>query len=207
MDKLANLIAAKLPQEIEDCGRGDARQLGSITADAFQNDPFNAWLFRNPQAMEATFSLLARDVYAPRGMCHRIGDHAATLWLASDQSGEPSLKSLLPIYWAITRGFDFAAYKRIDIATKAMVRHKPKEPHLYLFLIGSRLDARGKGYGGKLMAPVISACDDAGIPVYLENSNPANQGFYGSFGFERISLFSPTPGAPPLEGMWRAPTG
>ena len=43
------------------------------------------------------------------------------------------------------------------------------------------------------------------MPCYLENSNPANTGFYMSHGFERMKLFEPGSGAPALEAMWREP--
>jgi hypothetical protein len=55
------------------------------------------------------------------------------------------------------------------------------------------------------MTPVTDAADRAGLPCYLENSNPANTGFYRANGFERVKLFEPGPGAPVLEAMWREP--
>ena len=54
-------------------------------------------------------------------------------------------------------------------------------------------------------AGTLDAADRAGVPCYLENSNPANTGFYRSRGFERMKLFEPRPGAPPMEAMWREP--
>ena len=65
--------------------------------------------------------------------------------------------------------------------------------------------ARGKGLGKQWMTPVTDAADRAGMPCYLENSNPANTGFYRSRVFERMKLFEPGPGAPPMEAMWREP--
>ncbi|MEO0714891.1 MAG: GNAT family N-acetyltransferase, partial [Pseudomonadota bacterium] len=47
--------------------------------------------------------------------------------------------------------------------------------------------SRGKGVGKALLAPVLAACDRDGVPVYLENSNPANAGFYRAHGFETIT--------------------
>src|SRR5690606_12687996 len=90
-------------------------------------------------------------------------------------------------------------------AAETMEREHPKTPHLYLFTVGTRKAARGKGLGKTLMAPVLEAADRKGLPCYLENSNPANTGFYRSRGFERMKLFEPGPGGPPLEAMWREP--
>ena len=76
---------------------------------------------------------------------------------------------------------------------------------MYLFTIGTRKAARGKGLGKALIRPVLEACDREGLSAYLENSNPDNTGFYMSHGFEHMKLFEVGEGAPPLEAMWRKP--
>jgi len=97
------------------------------------------------------------------------------------------------------------AARRGLTAAETMAREHPKAQHIYLFAIGTRKAARGKGLGKTLISPVLDAADRAGLPCYLENSNPANTGFYRSRGFERMKLFEPGPGAPPMEAMWREP--
>ena len=77
--------------------------------------------------------------------------------------------------------------------------------HAYLFSIAVRPGAQGKGLGRKLIAPVLAACDRLGVPAYLENSNPANAGFYGSLGFVVCGEIRPTPDAPALLPMVREP--
>lgn len=86
-----------------------------------------------------------------------------------------------------------------------MARHHPKEPHMYLFTIGTRASARGTVLGKALLAPVLAACDQQGIACYLENSNPANRSYYACHGFETREIFACGEGGPPLEGMWRDP--
>jgi GNAT superfamily N-acetyltransferase len=86
-----------------------------------------------------------------------------------------------------------------------MARHHPTFAHVYLFTIGVRPNARGQGHGRTLIQPVLNACDRAGLPAYLENSNPANSGFDGSCGFERATMIEVASGAPPLEAMVRQP--
>ncbi len=71
----------KLPQGVFLAEKRDAAQLGEITADAFQEDPFNLWLFGNFGAMEMTFRTLAKHVYTPRGVCYRLGNMAAAMWM------------------------------------------------------------------------------------------------------------------------------
>ncbi len=82
----------------------------------------------------------------------------------------------------------------------------PNYPHAYLFSIGVRRAAQGTGLGRKVIAPVLDACDRAGLPAYLENSNPANTGFYASCGFApQGDPIHPEPDSPPLIPMVREP--
>ena len=98
------------------------------------------------------------------------------------------------------------AIRRGMAVGKLMEQWHPQQPHLYLFSIATRQSARGKGVGKALITSVLAACDSAGIPVYLENSNPANTGFYRAHGFERMGLFEVGEGGPVMEPMWREPT-
>ena len=73
-------------------------------------------------------------------------------------------------------------------------------------MIETTQNARGKGVGKGLLRPVLAACDIAKMPVYLENSNPDNTGFYASHGFERMGLFNVgDENSPLMEPMWREP--
>ncbi|MEM5517119.1 GNAT family N-acetyltransferase [Henriciella sp. AS95] len=65
---------------------------------------------------------------------------------------------------------------------EAIEKHHPKEPHVYLFTIGTCQAVRGKGLGKAMFPPVLAAADKAGLPVYPENSNLANHGFYSTHG-------------------------
>lgn len=199
------MLDIKLPEGMRVAGRQDWRQLGAITAEAFAEDPVNLWLFGNREAMPAVFSTLARALYLPRGFCHLKGDDGATMWAPSDASLDISLWPTLGLVSALMRKGSKGAVKRALAAGEAMKREHPKAPHVYLFSIGTRKAARGKGLGKMLISPVLEAADRKGLPCYLENSNPANSGFYRSRGFERMKLFEPGPGGPPLEAMWREP--
>jgi len=187
--------------------RGDARQVGAITADAFRDDPFNRWLLGTQPAIEGVFGALARHVYVPRGLSYRLGDEGAAMWLLPGGDGRPPLAALPGLYWSVRVRARLGANRRVDQAVAAMSAAHPDFPHAYLFTIGVRPRSRGKGLGRVLLAPMLEACDRVGLPAYLENSNPANRGFYGAAGFERIGLIEVAPDAPPLEAMLRQPRG
>lgn len=206
---LLNSADVETVSGIHTVGPESVAELGSITADAFRNDPFNNWFFHDFRAMQRAFTLLANHIYAPSGFCQILEENgracAATMWtLPGDNSGL-SFAANLQFLWSLFSGGGFAALKRGAATTKAMEHHHPKEPHAYLFTVGVMGEARGRGLGRKLVGPVLEACDHTGTMAYLENSNPANTRVYNSLGFEHISMIEPVPGCPPLEAMKRIP--
>lgn len=204
---MSSLPEIALPDGMRAASSRDWPQLGAITAEAFAEDPVNLWIFGNTGPMADVFGALARAVYLKRGFCHVSGDEGATMWSHSSANREPGALAMLGLVSSIMRKGTKGAAKRGMTAAETMAREHPSAPHLYLFTIGTRKAARGKGLGKRLMAPVLAAADRDGLPCYLENSNPANTGFYRSHGFERVKLFAPGSGGPPLEAMWREPQG
>jgi len=200
-----NWLTAYLEQDIVVSGPDEWRQLADITADAFQNDPVNRWIFGNIGAIRSMFGLMARHIYTRRGICHRIGDDAAAMWMFSNRPKSVSLGVMLKFSILIAMKSGPRAVGRAIAFDRAMRDHTPNVPHLYLFTVGVRQGAQGKGLGKRLLMPVLKACDEKGLPAYLENSNPENHGFYAGLGFEHVEMIVPEPGAPPLEAMWREP--
>ncbi|RED16358.1 acetyltransferase (GNAT) family protein [Parasphingopyxis lamellibrachiae] len=195
----------RLPETMRRAAQSDWRMIGAITGDAFQNDPVSSWVFGNKRPMAAVFGRMARDIYLPHGICHLAGDDGATQWLLPGVNNTMPLAGQMNIAWHMIRGGGFGSLKRGMSAGSAMARHHPKEPHAYLYTIAVRASAQGRGLGRALLAPMLDACDRAGLPAYLENSNPRNHSFYAGQGFDHIEHFSPGPAAPPLEAMWREP--
>lgn len=199
------MLEIHLPDGIRNAGPADWRLLGDIIGDAFAEDPVNLWVFGKQAALVPVFGRLAKHLYLPGGLCHIAGDDAAAMWIHSADRRELGSLAMLGLVWTMMRKGSDGAAKRAIAAGEAMAREHPKDPHLYLFSIGTRKAARGTGLGKRMIAPMLDAADRARLPCYLENSNPANTGFYMSHGFERMKLFEPGPGAPPLEAMWREP--
>jgi len=195
-----------LGSELVAAGPGDAAVIGEITADAFRNDPVNLWLFGNFAGIEGMFGALAKRIYVPRGYCYRLGNEGACMWMLPGGNTDFSLAD----YVAVAMGTLFrsgpGAVSRAVKTGEAMNANHPHFEHAYLFSIGVRPSAQGKGLGRKLIRPVLDACDRIGMPAYLENSNPANTGFYNSCGFEQSAdAIHPEPGSPPLVPMLRQP--
>ena len=196
----------RLPEEMRRAGPSDWQTMGAITADAFQNDPVSSWIFDNTRAMAPIFGRQARYLYLPHGLCHLIEDVGATMWRLPGAPKQPSLWGRLDIALTMIRHAGIGGARRGLRAEAEMTRKKPTEPHAYLFTIGVHSSGQGKGLGRRLLAPMLEALDRAGLPAYLENSNPRNHSFYAGHGFAHMEHFNPVPGAPPLEAMWREPS-
>lgn len=182
------------------------RTVADITGEAFANDPINQFVFGNPNSIRSMYRVLAREMYLPQGMCHLHPAGGATMWMPPGVDAAPSTFGLLKFAAGQLLNGTPSAIKRGLAVSEKMQEWHPAEPHFYLFSIGTTLAARGKGVGKGLLKPVLSACDAAGMPIYLENSNPENSGFYAAHGFERMGVFNVAgDGTPVMEPMWRAP--
>jgi ribosomal protein S18 acetylase RimI-like enzyme len=88
-------------------------------------------------------------------------------------------------------------YHRIDAL-------HPRDPHLYLSVLGVDPSAQRTGLGSRLLEPGLERCDREGVPAYLESSKEANVPFYERHGF-RVTDEVAMPRGPKLWLMWREP--
>nr|WP_070959615.1 GNAT family N-acetyltransferase [Hyphomonas sp. Mor2] len=184
----------------------DWKRVADITGEAFAQDPVNQWVFGKPASIRSMFRVMAREMYLPYGMCHLHPAGGATMWMPPGVNAAPSQLGLLWFALGQLRHGTSGAIKRGMALSELMQKWHPTDPHMYLFTIGTTAGARGKGVGKGLLAPVLATCDAQGVPVYLENSNPANSGFYAAHGFERMGIFEiGGEGSPIMEPMWREP--
>ena len=195
-----------LGAELQRAGAKDAKLLGDITADAFRNDPFNLWLFRNFAGIRSLFRFQAKRIYTRYGFCYRLGDKGACMWMLPGNHSNFTRTdyAIFAVNTLLTSGPK--AISRGIKTSEAMAKRHPEFHHAYLFSIGVRPSAQGQGLGRRLIQPMLDACDQAGVRAYLENSNPDNTGFYNSCGFEQLGEpIHPEPDSPPLVPMLREP--
>ncbi len=83
-------------------------------------------------------------------------------------------------------------------------RAHPHEPHFYLSLFATHEAHRGKGFGMDLLRASLARIDAAGMPAYLESTNPANLKRYESVGFQERERLTMPSGAV-VTTMWRPP--
>ena len=80
--------------------------------------------------------------------------------------------------------------------------YHPKEPVWYLPVIGVDPIHQGKGIGSALLDQGLAACDEDGLPAYLESSNPRNISLYERHGFKVVAEIQSGDG-PPIWPMLR----
>ncbi|MCL6284695.1 GNAT family N-acetyltransferase [Ruegeria sp. 2012CJ41-6] len=177
--------------------QGEHEIIGKITGAAFADDPVYDFLMGSQAAIIAYTTFMAKKLYLERGFGHIAEDNSAgSLWLPAGVSGHLSFLQTLPITPALIRHCGLRRVLRALPAGDEFDRHKPKHPFFYLFVIGVLTEGRGKGLGGKLMEAGLEMADQAGMPVYLENSKEENMRFYQRYGFEQIGECYPVPGCP-----------
>jgi ribosomal protein S18 acetylase RimI-like enzyme len=90
---------------------------------------------------------------------------------------------------------------------QSLERAHPQEPHYYLFLLGVVPEQRRIGLGSMLLEALLQRSSREGMPVYLENTNPANRDFYKRHGFTLLRTLDASSNGAVLDLMWRAAPG
>jgi GNAT superfamily N-acetyltransferase len=202
-----------LPDDIDvrPAQKADVRQMATVLARAFYDDPVNSWMLPNDRtrlkALTRAFAGLTRHHFLSRGGSEvglrdgAVG--AATLWDPPGQRKGSRLEELgmMPtMLWAFRTRIP-ASMRVMEL----MEEHHPTEPHWYLMVIGSDPFVRGAGFGHALMRSRLDRCDAEGAPAYLENSNPKNEAYYLRHGFEVTGEIKLPDGGPSMWPMWRNP--
>jgi ribosomal protein S18 acetylase RimI-like enzyme len=85
--------------------------------------------------------------------------------------------------------------------------HPHDEPHAYLSLLATHPDHAGHGWGQAHLADGLVRWDEAGLPTYLESSNPANNHRYERQGYRPVGEFRTVLDDAVVTTMWRAVGG
>ena len=188
--------------------RADVPDLSAALARAFFDDPVMAFLFpderRRPADLRVFFSMELRVLHLAHGGVFRgAGMEGGALW-APPGHWKMTTTQLIRAAPPLLRIFR----QRVGVALGALSmveKAHPSEAHWYLAILGTDTVHQGHGWGGRLLAPVLTRCDADGTPAYLESSKESNIAFYARHGFEVTERVDLTPKGPPVWGMWREP--
>lgn len=191
--------------DIRDLTSDDADLIGSIIGRSFADDPVNQWVFRGEGGITPYYKHMARKLYLKKGFGHVAANAAGgALWLPPGIPKDVPLWSNLDILLSMLRHGGPAALRNGFDIDALLQNHKPKEPHYYLFAIGTLPERQGQGIGSRILKAGLEVVDQAGMPAYLESSKYVNVPLYQRFGFEVTEKVRTAPDTPPLWLMWRA---
>jgi len=184
-------------------GAEDRDEVARILAAAFSDDPLLTWIFGDPDRdakLACFFGFLAREELVGLGVTYLLADSAAC-WTPPGTPAWPADKeqAFAASLAEVCTPEERRRLAAVDAASKAV---HPTEPHWYLSNLGSAPPARNQGMGSALLRASLEVVDEAGLPAYLESSNPRNLTLYQRHGFEATGLIK-VPGGPPLTPMWR----
>lgn len=187
----------------------DAPALARLFAAAFASDPLFDWIFlrrgpRRAEELQHFFFWVLEARAIPYGEVWLAEDGSvAAAWLPPDVPATGGrIRDQIPLLPMFLRLCGARGILRGAAVGGAMERRHPTERHYYLAFIAVAPRLQGMGLGSALLDATLSRADAAGLPAYLENSNPRNTRLYERHGFELRGNIAPR-GAPPLLAMWR----
>jgi GNAT superfamily N-acetyltransferase len=199
-----------LPNGVRPLARSQAPDAARALALAFQDDPVMTWCFPNADSrrriLNAGFFLFLTSIWLPDG--EGFTDHeaaGAACWLGPGRWRLPPWRQLR-LMPSLVRIAGLRAPRFLRLMALIEGKHPGERDHWYLPALGVRPDRQGQGLGSKLMHPILSRCDEQGLPAYLEASSPRNRALYERHGFEVTKEVKLPRGGPPLWLMWRDPT-
>ena len=181
------------------------KPVADILASAFTHDPVINWVCDHPEIFSTLFRLEVEALYKQHHHVYINSEQSgAAMWLPT------GVATAMPFHWRslcvlwkfLSRG-GFASLKRADRLQEMFAKWHIQEPHFYLHAIGASLENQGRGIGSALLKKGLSACDQVGVPAYLESTNEKNNPLYGRFGFEIIAEESLPEGGPTVWFMKR----
>jgi GNAT superfamily N-acetyltransferase len=186
----------------------DSAEVVEVLVSAFYDDPTWGWAFPDPsrraEQHRRWWGLFVDGAVRFPWVWLTEGNTATSVWIPPNetdfsQEQEAAMEPLLVELLGPGASRVLQAVEMFDQA------HPRGVPHFYLSLLGTHKEHRGHAYGLRLMAENLRLIDDAGMPSYLEASNPANVPLYMRYGFEVLGSFTVPDGGPEVFTMWRDP--
>jgi GNAT superfamily N-acetyltransferase len=186
----------------------DSDEVVSILVGAFHDDPTWSWAFPDPALRAEQHKRLWR-LFVDGAMRFpwvwlTKGNTATSVWIPPQET-EFSDEQEAALEPAIVEMLGPKASRVLHALEMFDQAHPRGVPHYFLSLLATVPEHRGHGYGLRLLTENLRQIDEAGMPSYLEASNPANVPLYMRHGFEVLDSFTVPEGGPEVFTMWRAP--
>lgn len=178
--------------ETRRAGDDELGRVAAVLARAFQDDPMWRWALgrdgteERRARLDRFFGGIARVLHARNELTFAAGDFAgAAVWMAPGK-WHFSLGDEARLAPTVLATFGAGGTVRLLRLLTGVERVHLREPHYYLFAIGTDPTHQGRGVGSALLAPMLARCDAEKLPAYLESSTPANLPFYRRHGFVEV---------------------
>lgn len=171
-------------------GAAQSARVAGVLARAFQEDPLMAAALPDEErrarslprliALNTRYAARYGEVYATPDM------EGAAVWLPPGRT-HISLTGMLRVgagaaplrvRWASLRRL-----RALEAQTDRLHQQHAPMPHWYLSQIGVEPALQGRGYGGKLLVPLLARMDAERMPCYLDTAREGNVALYQHYGF------------------------
>lgn len=203
--------ATDAPLSIRPLRESDLDEAASVLAEAFSTDPVWGPAFpAHPRRLEYAaahwrFVTAQAIPYESSHVAETPDGAIASLAVWFPHGAEEMAAEDLPAYEELLRssiGEEAAA--AIFSSGARFGAARPAEPHAYLSLLAVAPEARGLGYGMRLVAAALADYDREGTRTYLESSNAANDARYERLGYVPATRIE-FPGGVPVQTYLREP--
>jgi ribosomal protein S18 acetylase RimI-like enzyme len=200
--------ARAAPPTLRRAVEADVPALTAMLVRAFDDDPVAIWACRSatvrPRMLEGLYRARLRLLIAHREVWTVDDLGSAALW-APPGRWQTTLRQDAALARCLAHPRVLARLPLLAFGLRGVQRRHPHAPpHWYLSLVGTDPDARGRGLGSAVLAPVLAQCDRDGVAAYLESSKERNVDFYARHGF-RVTEEVRLPRGPRMWPMWREP--
>jgi hypothetical protein len=184
----------------------DSSDVVSILVDAFNDDPTWSWAFPDPakraEQHRRLWTMLVDGAMRFPWVWLTQGNTATSVWIPPNETelSEDQMAALEPAIVQMLGTKSSRVLQMLDMFDQA---HPRGVPHFYLSLLATRTESRGHGYGLGLLAENLRQIDLAGMPSYLEASNPSNVPLYMRYGFDVLGSFTLPEDGSEVFTMWR----
>ena len=178
---------------------------------AFGGDPLFDWIEPRPEPRER---FLAAFMKALAWRSHLFAEafvttpvvHGASLWkgpdlghLTTEQSARCGLDRVADV-------LDGGARERFEAAdVEDVLERTVPRPRWYLGVLGVDPAGQARGWGARLMKPILDRADAEGLPVSLETMRERNVAYYRRHGFEVAKTLRLPDGGPTCWVLRRLP--
>lgn len=193
-------------------GAGQRARVAALLARAFQDDPLTAAALPDAAlrarnlpgliGLNVRYAVRYGEAYATPGM------EGAALWLPPGRTRVSTVGMLRVGALAAPLRVSWATLRRLaalEAQTDRLHRHHAPMPHWYLSQIGVEPALWGRGFAGRLLAPMLARMDAERMPCYLETARERNVTLYQRFGFT-LAAERALSGGPRVWAMLRLPS-